>query len=167
MDDAHHPVAGDTRRYPGVNGVEEYSEGVHVGHRWYDAEDVRPLFPFGHGLSYTSFVYEGLGVERTGDGLEVVFTVRNTGRRDGVDIPQVYVGASPDLQVDQAERVLGGYQRLALKAGESRRVTVHVDERTLSSWDAERHGWVLGTGRRTVWVGASASELRLSGRAQV
>ncbi|MFF3706802.1 beta-glucosidase family protein [Streptomyces phaeochromogenes] len=167
VDDKHHPVAGDTRRYPGVNGVEEYSEGVHVGHRWYDAEDVRPLFPFGHGLSYTSFVYEGLGVERTGDGLEVVFTVRNTGRRDGVDIPQVYVGASPDLRVDQAERVLGGYQRLALKAGESRRVTVHVDERTLSSWDAERHGWVLGTGRRTVWVGASAGELRLSGRAQV
>ncbi|MEV4033540.1 beta-glucosidase family protein [Streptomyces umbrinus] len=167
VDDAHHPVAGDTRRYPGVNGVEEYSEGVHVGHRWYDAEDVRPLFPFGHGLSYTSFVYEGLGVERTGDGLEVVFTVRNTGRRDGVDIPQVYVGASPDLQVDQAERVLGGYQRLALKAGESRKVTVRVDERTLSSWDAKRHGWVLGTGRRTVWVGASAGELRLSGRAQV
>ncbi|WP_405546388.1 beta-glucosidase [Streptomyces phaeochromogenes] len=167
VDDAHHPVAGDTRRYPGVNGVEEYSEGVHVGHRWYDAEDVRPLFPFGHGLSYTSFVYESLGVARTGDGLEVVFTVRNTGGRDGVDIPQVYVGASPDLQVDQAERVLGGYQRLALKAGESRRVTVHVDERTLSSWDAERHGWVLGTGRRTVWVGASAGELRLSGRAQV
>lgn len=167
VDDAHHPVAGDTRRYPGVNGVEEYSEGVHVGHRWYDAEDVRPLFPFGHGLSYTSFVYEGLGVERTGDGLEVVFTVRNTGRRDGVDIPQVYVGASPDLQVDQAERVLGGYQRLALKAGESRKVTVRVDERTLSSWDAKRHGWVLGTGRRTVWVGASAGELRLSGRVQV
>ncbi|MCZ4516008.1 glycoside hydrolase family 3 C-terminal domain-containing protein, partial [Streptomyces sp. ActVer] len=167
VDDTRHPVAGDTRRYPGVNGVEEYSEGVHVGHRWYDAEDVRPLFPFGHGLSYTSFVYEGLGVERTGDGLEVVFTVRNTGRRDGVDIPQVYVGASPDLQVDQAERVLGGYQRLALKAGESRRVTVHVKERTLSSWDAKRHGWVLGTGRRTVWVGASAGELRLSGRAQV
>ncbi|MFD3376987.1 MULTISPECIES: beta-glucosidase [unclassified Streptomyces] len=167
VDDDHHPVAGDTRRYPGVNGVEEYSEGVHVGHRWYDAENVRPLFPFGHGLSYTSFVYEDLGVERTGDGLEVVFTVRNTGRRDGVDIPQVYVGPSPDLRIDRAERVLGGYQRLALKAGESRRVTVRVDERTLSSWHAERHGWVLGTGTRTVWVGASAGELRLSGRAQV
>ena len=167
VDDDRHPVAGDVRRYPGVNGVEEYSEGVHVGHRWYDAEDVRPLFPFGHGLSYTSFAYEDLGVERTGDGLEVVFTVRNTGRRDGVDIPQVYVGPSPDLQIDRAERVLGGYQRLALKAGESRRVTVRVDERTLSSWNAERHGWVLGTGRRTVWVGASAGELRLSGRVQV
>ncbi|WP_151475643.1 beta-glucosidase family protein [Streptomyces albicerus] len=167
VDDDHHPVAGDPRRYPGVNGVEEYSEGVRVGHRWYDAEGVRPLFPFGYGLSYTSFAYEGLRVERTGAGLAVAFTVRNTGQRDGVDIPQVYVGPSPDLQVDQAVRVLGGYQRLRLEAGESRRVTVRVDERTLSSWDARRHGWVLGTGRRTVWVGASSRELRLSGTVDV
>ncbi|MER6133215.1 glycoside hydrolase family 3 C-terminal domain-containing protein [Streptomyces sp. NPDC001815] len=167
VDDDHHPVAGEPRRYPGVNGVEHYSEGIHVGYRWYDAKGVRPLFPFGYGLSYTSFAYGDLRVERTGDGLEVSFTVRNTGRRDGVDVPQVYVGPSPDLQVDQAVRVLGGYQRLALKAGESRRVTVRVDERTLSSWDPKRHGWVLGTGRRTVWVGASSGELRLSTRAGV
>ncbi|MGP4049150.1 beta-glucosidase family protein [Streptomyces sp. 2A115] len=161
-DDDRHPVAGDARRYPGADGVEEYSEGVHVGYRWYDAKGVRPLFPFGHGLSYTSFAYEDLRVDRSGDGLDVAFTVRNTGRRDGVDIPQVYVGPSPDLQLDQAVRALGGYRRLGLRAGESRRVTVRVDVRTLSSWDPRRHGWVLGTGRRTVWVGASASELRLS-----
>ncbi|MFC8198419.1 beta-glucosidase [Streptomyces sp. NPDC057298] len=167
VDDDHHPVAGEPRRYPGVNGVEHYSEGIHVGYRWYDAKGVRPLFPFGYGLSYTSFAYGELRVERTGDGLEVSFTVRNTGRRDGVDVPQVYVGPSPDLRVDQAVRVLGGYQRLALKAGESRRVTVRVDERTLSSWDPKRHGWVLGTGRRTVWVGASSGELRLSTRTGV
>ncbi|MFI1212916.1 beta-glucosidase [Streptomyces sp. NPDC020802] len=167
VDDDHHPVAGEPRRYPGVNGVEHYSEGIHVGYRWYDAKGVRPLFPFGYGLSYTSFAYGDLRVERTGDGLEVSFTVRNTGRRDGVDVPQVYVGPSPDLQADQAVRVLGGYQRLALKAGESRRVIVRVDERTLSSWDPKRHGWVLGTGRRTVWVGASSGELRLSTRAGV
>ncbi|MCX4910604.1 beta-glucosidase [Streptomyces sp. NBC_00878] len=166
-DDDHHPVAGDPRRYPGVNGVEEYAEGVHVGHRWYDAEGVRPLFPFGHGLSYTSFAYEGLRVARTADGLDVEFTVRNTGRRDGVDVPQVYVGPSPDLRLDQPVRVLSGYQRLALRAGESRRVTVRVDAHTLSSWDTKRHDWVLGTGRRTVWVGASSGELRLSGRVQV
>ncbi|MER5827373.1 glycoside hydrolase family 3 C-terminal domain-containing protein, partial [Streptomyces mirabilis] len=60
VDDAHHPVAGDPHRYPGVNGAEEYSEGIHVGYRWYDAQGVRPLFPFGHGLSYTSFAYEDL-----------------------------------------------------------------------------------------------------------
>jgi beta-glucosidase len=100
-------------------------------------------------------------VERTGDGLDVTFTVRNTGRRPGIDIPQVYLGPSPDLRVERAVRVLGGYRRLALAAGRSRRITVRVDERTLSSWDPRRHGWVLGTGRRTVWVGASSRDLRL------
>ncbi|WP_413756204.1 beta-glucosidase [Streptomyces sp. MMBL 11-3] len=160
-DDDSHPVAGEPLRYPGVDGVQEYSEGVHAGHRWYDAQGVRPLFPFGHGLSYTSFAHEDLAVERTGDGLDVTFTVRNTGRRDGVDVPQVYVGPSPDLRIERPVRLLGGYRRLALAAGESRRVTVRVDGRTLSSWDPQRHGWVLGTGRRTVWVGPSSRDLRL------
>lgn len=161
VDDAHHPVAGDPLRYPGVNGVEEYSEGIHVGYRWYDAEGVRPLYPFGHGLSYTSFSYEDVSARRNGHGIDVTFTVRNTGRRDGVAVPQVYVGRSPDLQLDQAVRVLGGYRRLGLRGGERRRVTVHVDARTLSSWDAKRHAWVLGRGRRAVWVGASAGDLRV------
>ncbi|MEU9183672.1 glycoside hydrolase family 3 C-terminal domain-containing protein [Streptomyces sp. NPDC048484] len=160
-DDESHPVAGEPRRYPGLGGVEEYSEGIHAGYRWYDSKGVEPLFPFGYGLSYTSFAYEDLAVRRTGDGLEVAFTVRNTGSRNGIDIPQVYVGPSPDLRVDRAVRVLGGYRRLALKAGESRRITVRVAERTLSSWEPRRHGWVLGTGRRTVWLGASSRELRL------
>lgn len=150
-----------------MDGIEEYSEGIHVGYRWYDAEGVRPLFPFGHGLSYTTFSYSDLRVRGSRHGLEVTFTVRNTGRRDGVDIPQVYVGPSPELQLDQPVKLLGGYRRLALRAGEERRVTVRVDERTLSSWDPERHDWVLGTGRRTVWVGASASELRLRTVAEV
>ncbi|MET9085939.1 glycoside hydrolase family 3 N-terminal domain-containing protein [Streptomyces sp. NPDC004237] len=160
-DDDHHPVAGDPRRYPGVDGTEEYSEGIHAGYRWYDAQGVRPLFPFGHGLSYTSFTYSEPGTRWTHDGLEVTFTVRNTGRRTGVAVPQVYVGPSPDLRLDQAVRVLGGYRRLVLRAGERRRVTVRIAARTLSSWDARRHRWVLGTGRRTVWVGASSGDLRL------
>ncbi|MFI6659871.1 beta-glucosidase [Streptomyces sp. NPDC050523] len=166
-DDDHHPVAGDPRRYPGVDGTEEYSEGIHAGYRWYDAEGVRPLFPFGHGLSYTSFSYEDLGARRTRRGLEVSFTVRNTGRRDGVAVPQVYVGPSPQLRLDQAVRVLGGYRRLTLRAGERRRVTVDVTARTLSSWDTGRHGWVLGTGRRAVWVGASSGDLRLRTNVEV
>jgi beta-glucosidase len=160
-DDAHHPVAGDPRRYPGVNGTEEYSEGIHVGYRWYDAEGVRPLFPFGHGLSYTSFAYDGLRVRRGGRGLLVSFEVRNTGRRDGIAVPQVYVGPSPHLRLDQAVRVLGGYRRVVLRPGERRRVEVEVAARTLSSWDPKHHRWVLGTGRRTVWVGASSRDLRL------
>lgn len=164
MDDAHHPVAGDARRYPGVDGVVEYTEGIHTGYRWYDAQDVRPLFPFGHGLSYTSFTYGGLTARGLpGGSAEVTFTVRNTGVRDGVAVPQVYVGPSPELKLDQAVRVLGGYRRLALAAGESRRVTVTVTARILSSWDTARGEWVLGSGRRKVWVGASAGALVLEG----
>ncbi|MGW1560700.1 beta-glucosidase [Streptomyces sp. NPDC002144] len=161
VDDAHHPVAGDPRRYPGVNGTEEYSEGIHAGYRWYDAQGERPLFPFGHGLSYTSFSYGHLRVRRAGRGLRVSFTVHNTGRRDGIAVPQVYVGPSPHLQLDQAVKVLAGYRRVALRAGERRRVEVDIAARTLSSWDPKRHDWVLGTGRRTVWAGASSRDLRL------
>ncbi|MER6715133.1 glycoside hydrolase family 3 C-terminal domain-containing protein [Streptomyces sp. NPDC000877] len=160
-DDDHHPVAGDPRRYPGVDGTEAYAEGIHVGHRWYDAEDVRPLFPFGHGLSYTSFAYADPDARWRADGLDVAFTVRNTGRRDGVDVPQVYAGPSPDLPLDQPVRVLAGFRRLALRAREERRVTVHVEPRALSSWDAEAHDWVLGTGVRALWIGASSRDLRL------
>ncbi|MEU6140917.1 glycoside hydrolase family 3 N-terminal domain-containing protein [Streptomyces sp. NPDC047081] len=161
VDDDHHSVAGDPRRYPGVDGTEEYSEGIHAGYRWYDAEGVRPLFPFGHGLSYTSFSYDDLRAHRSRRGLVVSFSVRNTGRRDGIAVPQVYVGRSPDLRLDQAVRVLGGFRRISLRAAERRRVEVEVSARTLSSWDPKRHDWVLGTGRRTVWAGASSRDLRL------
>ncbi|MER8008072.1 fibronectin type III-like domain-contianing protein [Streptomyces sp. NPDC094149] len=76
-------------------------------------------------------------------------------------MPQVYVGRSPDLRLDQAERALGGYRRLVLYAAEWRRVRVEVAARTLSSWDPKRHDWVPGTGRRSVRFGASARDLRL------
>ncbi|MEU5218521.1 glycoside hydrolase family 3 C-terminal domain-containing protein [Streptomyces sp. NPDC020807] len=160
--DDHHPTAGDPRRYPGEDGVEEYGEGVHIGHRWYEAKGVVPLFPFGHGLSYTTFRYEDLTASPgAAGGLDVTFTVRNTGRRPGVDVAQVYVGPSPDLTgtgVDQPRSALAGYRRLELAAGERRRVTVPVTARSLSSWDTARHAWILGTGRRTVRVAASSAD---------
>ncbi|MEU5269204.1 beta-glucosidase family protein [Streptomyces hygroscopicus] len=167
VSDERHPMAGDPRRHPGVHGREEYSEGVHVGYRWYDAEGVRPLFPFGHGLSYTTFGYTGLRLRGRGSGLEAVFTVRNTGRRAGAEVAQVYLGPSPDLRFDQAERVLAGYRRVHLRPGEARKVTVRVAARTLSAWDTGRRGWVLGTGWRTVEVGSSSRDRRLRGRIEV
>ncbi|MFG2720454.1 beta-glucosidase [Streptomyces sp. NPDC048416] len=165
--DDRHPVAGDPLRYPGVNGTQEYSEGIHLGYRWYDAEGVTPLFPFGYGLSYTTFAYSGLGVRPDGDGLAVDFTVRNTGSRAGITVAQVYLGPSPDLRPAQARRALAGYRRLELGPGAAQRVTVRVSARSLSSWDPERHGWVLGTGTREVSVGVSAREQRLVGHGQV
>ncbi|MFD7342152.1 beta-glucosidase [Streptomyces violascens] len=167
VSEARHPMAGDPRRYPGVDGIEEYSEGIHLGYRWYDAEDVTPLFPFGHGLSYTTFEYADLSVRPDSDGLAVGFTVRNTGRRTGTTVAQVYLGPSPDLRLDQACRALAGYRRLELEPGREQRVSVRISARSLSSWDPERHGWVFGTGTREVSVGVSAREPRLVGPGRV
>lgn len=166
------PVAGDPLRYPGAGGRQEYGEGIHVGHRWYDAQQVAPLFPFGHGLSYTTWQYEKLTVRPGGahgrsGGLRVEFTVRNTGRRKGTEVAQVYVGPSAEITLDQPVRALVGYRRLTLAPGGSQRVTVDVDARALSSWDPEEHAWVLGSGRRSVFVGRSSRELPLKAKAVV
>ncbi|MFD3544480.1 beta-glucosidase [Streptomyces sp. NPDC058655] len=161
------PVGGDPRRYPGVGGRLEYAEGVHVGHRWYDAQRAAPLFPFGHGLSYTSWQYETLTVRPEHGGLTVEFTVRNTGRRKGTEVAQVYVGPSPELRLDQPVRALAGYRRLTLAPGAAQRVTVTVDPRALSSWDPAVRAWVLGAGRREVFVGRSSRELPLRAKAVV
>ncbi|WP_030771030.1 glycoside hydrolase family 3 C-terminal domain-containing protein [Streptomyces sp. NRRL F-2664] len=155
------PVGADPSRYPGVGGRQEYSEGVHVGHRWYDARGKAPLFPFGHGLSYTTWQYEKLAVRTQRAGLRVEFTVRNTGRRRGTEVAQVYVGPSEDLRLDQPVRALAGYRRITLAPGAAQRVSVDVDARTLSSWDPQRHAWVLGSGRREVFAGRSSRELPL------
>ncbi|MCJ1675901.1 glycoside hydrolase family 3 C-terminal domain-containing protein [Streptomyces sp. APSN-46.1] len=161
------PVGGDPQRYPGVGGRQEYAEGVHVGHRWYDAQRVAPLFPFGHGLSYTTWEYEKLSVRPEHRGLRVEFTVRNTGRRKGTEVAQVYVGPSPELKLDQPVRVLAGYRRLTLAPGEAQRVVLDIDARTLSSWDPAEHAWVLGSGRREVFAGRSSRDLPLKAKAVV
>ncbi|MFD6918082.1 beta-glucosidase [Streptomyces virginiae] len=159
------PVGGEPLRYPGVGGRQEYSEGIHVGHRWYDAQRVTPLFPFGHGLSYTTWQYEKLTVRPQRSGLRVEFTVRNTGRRKGTEVAQVYVGPSTELELDQPVRALAGYRRLVLAPGRAERVTLDIDARALSSWDPEQHAWVLGSGRRQVFVGRSSRELPLRSKA--
>ncbi|MGR4880049.1 beta-glucosidase [Streptomyces sp. LARHCF249] len=171
VDEQTTPMGGDPKRYPGVGGRQEYSEGIHVGHRWYDAQRVAPLFPFGHGLSYTTWQYEKLtvrpGAAGEPDGLRVEFTVRNTGRRKGTEVAQVYVGPSAELELDQPVRALAGYRRLTLAPGEAQRVVVDIDARTLSSWDPARRAWVLGAGRREVFAGRSSRELPLRSKAVV
>ncbi|MER5888438.1 glycoside hydrolase family 3 C-terminal domain-containing protein [Streptomyces sp. NPDC001941] len=166
-DEDSHPVAGDPRRYPGSHGTEEYGEGIHTGHRWYDAHDVRPLFPFGHGLSYTTFAYEHLTATRVPGGVDVTLTVRNTGGRTGTTVAQVYAGPSPHLTLDQPRRLLAGYRRLELAPGDGRRVTLRVNDRTLSSWDPHAHRWTLGTGTRTLHAGTSSRDLPLTTRVDI
>ena len=161
-------------RYPerstsGVNGKTTYSEGVNVGYRWFDAENIAPLFPFGHGLSYTQFIYSGLSIMRDGDGgLDVRFQLKNVGAADGDEVPQIYLGPPaprpPDGQF--SPRRLVAFDRLHLAAGEARTVALHVPLRQLQYWSAMRHDWSTPSGQRTVYAGASSRDLRLSGSFQ-
>jgi beta-glucosidase len=164
LDESHTPVAGDPARYPGVDGEEQYSEGIFVGYRWYDAEHQKALFPFGYGLSYSSFGYRNLHARPArGGGLSVTFTVHNTGRRAGSEVAQVYLGPSSRVTgAQQAVRALVGYDKVYLRPGQSRTITVKVARRQLQHWDSTASGWRLGTGVRTVWAGSSSRTLPLS-----
>lgn len=154
-------------RYPGVDGRALYDEGVFVGYRWYDSQNIEPLFPFGHGLSYTTFAYDGLTVTRAGDGLDVAFTVRNTGDVAGDAVPQVYLGPPAQAPVPMAPRQLVGFERITLASGERREVTIHVAARQLSYWSVDDGAWVRAAGERTVYVGASSRDVRLETAAEV
>lgn len=132
-----------------------YDEGARVGYKWFDAQGHEPLFPFGHGLSYTTFAYDHLVATREGDGLVAIVEVTNTGARAGADVVQVYV-SGPGWD---APRRLGGFTKVELAPGETRRVEIHVDPRLLGEWFANRPGWTHAAGAYTVSVGHSSREL--------
>lgn len=148
-------------RYPGVDGHGAYSEGIFVGYRWYDEKNIAPLFPFGHGLSYTTFAYSGVAIKPAGDGYDVTFTVANTGAKAGTEVPQVYVGPTSPAPAPMAKQKLAAFTRVTLAAGTSRSVTLHIGARELSYWSVDKHDWVRATGRRAVMIGASSRDIRL------
>lgn len=160
--DTDTPGASAPERYQGVDGVVRYSEGIFVGYRWYDHQGIKPLFPFGHGLSYTSFHYSDLTVCQVGDGLKVCFTVRNIGSHAGAEVPQVYVGPPNPVPLPMASQVLAGFQRIELASEQKKRVTIRVDARQLSYWSTVDRRWVVATGPRPVYVGSSSRDIRLS-----
>ena len=186
-DDNSTPFSGHLERTTGTQtGTEttpsiKWTDGVDVGYRWYtdptaNVNGYKPLYPFGFGLSYTTFRYSDLHVKNAKDGgLDVTFTVKNTGHKDGADSPQVYIGVSPDLAApiyDVNNIATGGFQQSALKlvqfdhiqlaAGQSKTVTLHVDLQQVSAWDTIAQKWVRGTGERVVSLGSSSENLALS-----
>ncbi|MCQ4043401.1 glycoside hydrolase family 3 C-terminal domain-containing protein [Streptantibioticus rubrisoli] len=167
VDEHSTPVTGDPKRYPGVGDEETYSEGIYVGYRWYDKNEVRPLFPFGYGLTYTSFDYRDVSAVPAGDGYDISFTLRNTGQRAGKEVAQVYLGASPEVRAPQADRALAGYAKVELAPGQSERVTVHIDGQKLKYWNTASHGWATGAGVRSVFVGPSSAILPLQAKIAV
>jgi beta-glucosidase len=135
-----------------------YDEKLEVGYKWYDAQKKAVLFPFGFGLSYTSYAYSGLKVEN-GEKLSVSFTVKNTGKRAGVEIAQIYASL-PDTAGEPPKRLIG-WARVELAAGESKVVSIPVDHDRLTVYDEATNSWKLVPGNYTVLAGASSQELTL------
>lgn len=141
-----------------------YDEGLKVGYKWYDAEKKAVLFPFGYGLSYTTYAYSGLKVTR-GAETTVSFTVKNTGSRDGAEIAEVY--AELPASAEEPPKRLVGWSKVWLKAGESKEVSVSVAPKYLSIYDEASDGWKLVPGRYDFLVGPSSRELPLSEKVEL
>ncbi|WP_017584466.1 glycoside hydrolase family 3 C-terminal domain-containing protein [Nocardiopsis valliformis] len=153
--------------FPGENSVVRHGEGVFVGYRHFDTLDVPVAYPFGHGLTYTSFTYSDLEVSPStapgeGKAWTVAFTVTNTGERAGQEVAQLYTGVEQDYPT-RPRRELRGFAKVALEPGESARVELPLTGRDLSVWDSRDQRWSLAAGTYTVSVGASSRDLPLRG----
>jgi len=146
-------------QYPGSNidtGAQtSYSEKLEIGYRYLDAHDLEPAFPFGHGLTYTSFNYTNLHA----DVKSVNFTLTNIGNRDGVEVPQLYLGFP--TQAGEPPKQLKGFRNMKIGAGKSVHVTFPLVPRSFSTWSVDVHDWQVQKGLFQVMVGANSRDIRL------
>jgi beta-glucosidase len=139
-----------------------YSEGVFVGYRYYDQNKIEPLFPFGHGLSYTTFKYKNLRIKKTGPAAcQVEFDVKNTGPVAGAETAQLYVGPRRP-PVPRPVRELKGFAKIQLAPGETKTIAIPLGERAFEFFDTKKNQWTLAPGTFDVFIGASSRDLRLS-----
>jgi beta-glucosidase len=156
--------ANTTAQYPGVNGTATYSEGIFVGYRHYDKNKITPLFPFGYGLSYTTFSYANLKITKgTGANVTVEADVTNTGTMTGGAIAELYVGSPSTSAVPEAPQELQGFQKVTLKAGQSGHVTFTLSARSFSFWSTSAHAWKIAGGTYRILVGSGSRSEPLSG----
>jgi beta-glucosidase len=156
------------QQYPGVNGAVVYSEGLDVGYRWYDARRLAPLFPFGYGLSYTTFRFSHIQVPgqiKPGEQVVVALDITNTGSRSGADVVQVYVADPPSA--GEPPRQLRGFQKVNLQPHQTRHVTITLDRRAFSIWDTAEKKWTVTAGRYVILAGDSSRHLLLSSNVTV
>ena len=165
---------GNCPLYPGVfmsnptqgnhtyRTVDMTPNGIFQGYRWWDLHDVAPLFPFGHGLSYTKFTYSHLMVSPVLGPTTVSFDVTNSGSVAGDEVPQIYVGSPSSPPVPMAAKALAGFQRISLAPGQTKHVTVELAPRAFQFWSVVSHRWETAWGDRTFAVGSSSRDIRLS-----
>ncbi|HEX6287708.1 MAG TPA: glycoside hydrolase family 3 C-terminal domain-containing protein [Herpetosiphonaceae bacterium] len=151
--------------YPGENGRVLYGEGIFVGYRYYEQKQVEPLFPFGFGLSYTSFGYDNLRLStetvKPDERMSVSVDVTNTGQRAGAEIVQLYVQDVAST-LTRPQKELKGFAKVALAPGETQTVTLTLDRTALAFWDDLRQAWVAEAGEFRVLVGGSSQDIRAS-----
>lgn len=150
------------RWFPGRERTAEYREGIYVGYRYYDTARVEVRFPFGFGLSYTDFAYSDLAASEG----EISFTLTNTGMRAGAEIAQVYVSL-PDRQVFRPRRELKGFAKITLEPGESRRITISLDDKAFRYFNVSTGRWEVEGGTYLIQVGASSRDIRLTAQVKV
>jgi beta-glucosidase len=160
--------------------VEKYEEGLLVGYRWFDTKQIEPLFPFGHGLSYTTFEYSNLKVtegspppqpspgvpgegEKGGGQIWVEFDLANTGSREGAEVAQVYV-QDVESSLPRPLKELKAFRKVVLKPGQKQTISIPLDRRALAFYDPQRAGWVAEAGEFVIHVGSSSRDIRLTGR---
>lgn len=147
--------------YPGENGKVRYGEGLFVGYRYYDKKKVAPLFPFGHGLSYTEFVYDNLAVTPQDSGFSISVDVTNTGGRDGSEVVQCYV-RDVECTLVRPEKELKAFTKVALSAGETKTVSLSLTEDAFHFYQPMQQAWVSEAGEFEILIGASSADIRLS-----
>jgi beta-glucosidase len=146
--------------YPGDGVTVNYAEGILVGYRWFDTKKIAPLFPFGHGLSYTEFEYSNFRVTSGEDGIvHATFDITNTGARDGAEVAQLYVHQR-SASLPRPEKELKAFRKVTLSAGAKQSITFTLNRHAFSFFDPSR-GWVAELGEFTVFVGSSSADLRL------
>ena len=163
--------------YPAKERNSDYREALFVGYRYFDTfgKEVRYPFgyglsyttfefryPFGYGLSYTTFEYSDLKVDEKG----VTFTVKNTGASAGAEVAQLYVGL-PDAKILRARKELKGFAKVFLEAGEAKTVTIPFDSYTFRYWNVKKNGWAVESGTYAICVGSSVADIRLQGSLKV
>ena len=148
--------------FPAKQRTAEYREGLYVGYRYYETANVPVLFPFGFGLSYTTFQYSGLKVTDR----EAAFTLTNTGRVDGAEVAQLYVGKK-DAQVFRPAKELKGFAKVFLKAGESKTIAIPLDDRAFRYFNIKTNQFEVEGGEYQIMVGASVADIRLTGTVSV
>lgn len=155
------PAIGNYPGIPANGGKVEYKEGIYVGYRYFDKKNIAPRYPFGYGLSYTTFAMNNLKVVPRHDALDVSVNVTNTGKRAGDEVVQLYVRPI-DTKLDRPVQELKGFSRVALMPGESKSVNMSLNKDAFATYDDKKHAWIHPSGQYEIAIGSSSRDIKCS-----